>query len=83
MIDYSFTNHAHRQLKKLPVNIQQHIIKKIRHYLATENPLHFSDTIQGERGKVYRFRIGDYRVIFDWEGKHILITKVSIRSSAY
>ena len=29
MIDYSFTNHAHRQLKKLPVNIQQHIIKSL------------------------------------------------------
>jgi mRNA-degrading endonuclease RelE of RelBE toxin-antitoxin system len=34
-------------------------------------------------GKVYRFQIGDYRVIFDWEGNSILITKIEHRGTAY
>ena len=83
MIDYSFTRHADRQLRKLPIVIQRRIIQKIKHYIATGNPLHFADSIEGEGDKVYRFRIGDYRIIFDWEGDYILVTQVSLRSRAY
>ena len=83
MITYSFTNHAERQLRKFPIEMQRRLIQKIIHYIDTGNPLHFADHIEGERGKVYRFRVGDYRMIFDWENGHILVTKVSLRSRAY
>ena len=83
MIGYSFTKHADRQLRKFPIEIQKRIIKKIIHYISTGSPLHFADTVEAEQGKVYRFRIGDYRVIFDWQDGHILVTRVSIRSGAY
>ena len=83
MIDYNFTKHADRQLRKLPVATQRRIIKKIKFYIATENPLHFADSISDTRDKVYRFRIGNYRVIFDWLGNHIRITKVDLRPRIY
>lgn len=83
MINYSFTKYADRQLRKFPIEIQRRIVKKIKYYISTGTPLHFAEAIEGEKGKVYRFRIGDYRVIFDWEDGHILVTKVSIRSRAY
>ena len=83
MTSYSFTKHAYRELQKFPIDIQKRLIKKIKHYISTGNPLHFADTIEGEKGKVYRFRIGDYRVIFDWGNGHILVTKVSVRSRSY
>jgi mRNA interferase RelE/StbE len=83
MIGYRFTTYADRQLRKLPLETQRRLIEKLRHYLATEDPLHFADTIEGERGKVYRFRIGDYRLIFDWLGHEILVTKVGPRGRIY
>ena len=83
MIEYSFTKHADRQLQKLLLDVQRRIIAKIKHYIATGSPLHFADHIEGERGKVYRFRIGSYRVIFDWDDHHILVTKIALRSEAY
>lgn len=83
MIDYSFTRHAERDLRKFPIDIQKRLILKIIHYINTGNPLHFADHIEGETGKVYRFRVGHYRIIFDWNGSHILVTKVSLRSRAY
>lgn len=83
MTAYSFTRHAERQLRQFPVDVQRRIIQKIIHYINTGNPLHFADTIEGVHGKVYRFRVGDTRVIFDWSNGHILVTKISLRSRAY
>lgn len=83
MIDYSFTKYADRELRKLPVHIQRRIIKKIEFYLDTESPLHFADSIKGPDDKIYRFRIGDYRVIFEYLGNRIRILKVAPRPKAY
>jgi len=83
MISYSFTKHADRQLRKLSIATQRRIIKKIKFYIAAGDPLHFADSISDTRGKVYRFRIGNYRVIFDWMGNHLRITKVDLRPRIY
>ena len=86
MITYSFTKYADSEFRKLPVTIQIRIVKKIKFYIATGKPLHFADTIKGREDKVYRFRIGDYRVIFEWlenNQGHIRILKVRPRPQAY
>jgi len=80
---YEFTTHADRQLRKFPHEVQRRIVKKIIFYLNTDNPLHFADSIKGTEGKVYRYRIGDYRVIFDWLGDRIRVTKVDVRPRVY
>ena len=83
MIDYAFTKYADQQLRKFPISVQRKIIKKIEFYLNTENPLHFADSIKGSADKIYRFRAGDYRIIFEWQKDHILILKVALRPNAY
>jgi len=83
MTGYSFTKHADRQLQRLAPDLQRRIILKIKDYIATGDPLHFADAIEGQAGKVYRFRVGDYRVIFDWQDGHILVTRVGHRSRVY
>lgn len=83
MISVEFTKHARRDLRKLPADVRERIIKKTEWYILQLNPLHFADSIEGVKGKIHRFRIGDYRVIFDWEGDKILVTKVSHRREAY
>ena len=83
MIDYSFTKYAYKEFRKFPVDVQQRIIKKIEFYLNTESPLHFADSIKGFDDKIYRFRIGDYRIIFEWFGDRIRILKVKPRPKAY
>lgn len=84
MITYEFTKRADRQLQKLPFSVQQRIVKKIKHYIQTGNPLHFADFVSGAAGKIYRFRVGDYRIIFDWEdGKKIVVTEVGPRDTVY
>ena len=83
MITYEFTKYADRQLQKLPLEVQRRIIKKIKYYIDTGNPIHYADSVKGEQQKVYRFRIGDYRIIFDWNGSLITVIKISPRPRAY
>jgi len=83
MISYDFTHQAERMFLSLPKGIQQRIIHKVEHYLQEPNPLIFAKRIVGSPAASYRFQVGDYRVIFDWEVNHILITKVGHRREVY
>jgi mRNA interferase RelE/StbE len=61
-----YTRRAERDIRKLEPNTKDRIGKALLRY--AEDPLRFaeklSDPIIGE----YRFRIGDYRVVFDVNG---------------
>lgn len=83
MINYDFTRHAEQMFLKLPKDIQRRVIHKIEHYLKQPDPLVFAKHITGSPILSYRFQIGDYRVIFDWEKTGILITKVGHRREVY
>ena len=83
MISYDFTRQAERMFLKLPKDAQQRILQKLGHYLAQPNPLFFAKRIVGDIPCSYRFQVGDYRVIFDWEENGILITKVGHRREVY
>jgi mRNA-degrading endonuclease RelE of RelBE toxin-antitoxin system len=69
MIRYDFTKYAEKSFLKLPTVVQKRIIEKIEFFLSDSNPLSFAKPLSGASSLTYRFRIGDYRVIFDWEGK--------------
>ena len=83
MIPYDFTRFAERQFVKLPKDLQRRLLHKIEHYLAHADPLTFAERIVGSPTPAYRFHVGDYRVIFDWDVTRILITKVGHRRDVY
>ena len=82
MIPYDFTSRAFRDFSRLPKTIQHQIIYKIELFLNQPQPLQFAEKLAGTISS-YRFRITDYRVIFDWEGQSILITRVGHRKDIY
>lgn len=83
MISYDFTKSAEKAFLKLPRDVQGRIIEKLESYLKNPNPLIFAKRLTGTAEPSYRFHIGDWRVIFDWEGNKILITKVGHRREIY
>ena len=83
MIRYDFTRQAERELLKLPRDLQQRILLKIEYYLSQPRPLTFARQLTGGTKALYRFRIGDYRVTFNWEGDCILILEVGHRREIY
>lgn len=78
-----YTQKAAKQFKNLPHLIQKRIVEKMRFYASQNDPLkfakHLSDNHEGE----FRFRIGDYRLIFDVRDNVIYVLKIDRRDKIY
>jgi len=83
MFTYVFKPQAVRDIKKLPKEVQKRILKKLDFFVASENPLIFADHLISYDLGQYRFRIGDYRVIFDLEDRTIVILTMGHRREIY
>jgi len=78
-----FTKSAFRQFQKLDRKIQKRIHEKLLFYLSYRNPLQFAEPIKDSRFGNWRFRIGNYRVLFDVENDKIIVLKVGHRKDVY
>lgn len=78
-----FSPQADKERRKLPLNIQLTIIRKLQYFLSADNPLVFASRLKDHELGNYRFRIGDYRVIFDVEGETIIILTLGHRRDIY
>lgn len=58
------TESAERDLRKLDAQVAKRIISKLRTYESDESPFHHAKQLKGLKD-TYRFRIGDYRAIFE------------------
>ncbi|MCL5674261.1 MAG: type II toxin-antitoxin system RelE/ParE family toxin [Candidatus Omnitrophica bacterium] len=78
-----FSNRSFRQLSSLEKEIQKRIKDKLDFFISQENPLIFAEKIKDSRFGEWRYRIGEYRVIFDLEDINIIILKVGHRRDVY
>ncbi len=83
MFNFEFKKKAAKEVDKLPFQIRQRILKKLKFYSSQENPLRFAQKLKDHRFGEYRFRIGDYRILFDVENHKIIILKVGHRKEIY
>ena len=78
-----YTYKAANDFRKLPREIQKRIAEKMRFYATQRDPLEFAKRLQDSRSGTFRYRIGDYRIIFDVTDEIIFILKIKKRDSAY
>jgi mRNA interferase RelE/StbE len=78
--DIEFTNGGLRELKRLSPEVSRRIERKLDV---------LRDDLRGDVKRLrnfaprYRLRVGDWRVLFEIEGGHIIVYHVSHRSQAY
>ncbi|MAG29130.1 hypothetical protein CL632_03245 [bacterium] len=60
-----YAKNAISQLNKLHMPLRKRITDKLYFYSKQNNPLSFAHKLAHASSGEYRFRIGDYRVIFD------------------
>ncbi len=82
-----YSREAEKDIDKLDFGLRLRIIKKIDFYVQGKNPLIFAKRLVNNRIGSYRFRVGDYRVIFDIEStgviKILLILRIKHRKDIY
>jgi mRNA interferase RelE/StbE len=79
MYRFEFTPQAFADLRKLAKPIQKKVIEKLEYFVESGNPLSFASHLINTDIGTYRFRIGDWRVIFDVEGETIIILTLGHR----
>ncbi len=83
MFIFEFKVKAAKEIEKLPLQIRKRILKKLKFYSSQKNPLRFAEKLREQKFGEYRFRIGNYRVLFDVKDRKIIILKVGHRKDIY
>jgi mRNA interferase RelE/StbE len=78
-----FTLLALKQLNALDSLAKKRIKKKLSWYLAQENPLVFADKLTDSNLGDYRYRIGDYCIVFRVLKNTLVITCLGHRKNIY
>ena len=82
-----FTEKARDHLDKLDKNISNKILEKLYFYKKSPDPFMYAKRIKDVRIGQYRFRVGDYRAIFEVQKYNevtiLNITQVKHRRDVY
>ncbi len=78
-----FSERARKEWSRLERSVQNQLRKKIEFYLQSGQPLKFAEKLKDSSLGEYRFRIGDYRIVFDLEGNTIFVLRVGHRKEIY
>jgi mRNA interferase RelE/StbE len=77
---------AEKQIQKLQCAAQKSIIRFLRERLQTaKNPRQLGKPLHGDKGGLWRYRVGDYRLICDIQDERItvLVVRIGHRKDVY
>jgi mRNA interferase RelE/StbE len=79
----NYSKSAIADLISLPKEAQKRIAQKMRFYAKVQNPIRFAERLTDYKDADFRFRIGEYRVLFDVINNSIFILKIKNRKDSY
>jgi mRNA interferase RelE/StbE len=87
MFRFEYTKNAARDLRQLDRQVSKRILKKMDFFSKQEDPLKFATKLTDPSLGEYRFRVGDYRVLFDIDKdgnvKILMVLSIKHRREAY
>ena len=70
---------AEKQLRKLDRPIQKRLLDWLEdHFEGCKNPRHFGEPLRGEMAGLWRYRIGDYRVICEIQDQQLVVLALAV-----
>jgi mRNA interferase RelE/StbE len=76
---YNFTERALKQVKKLDPQTQKRIIDFLEARIGgTENPRQWGKQLKGELNNIWRYRVGDYRILCQLQGEVLIVLVVDV-----
>jgi len=76
-----FTQRAINDLKHIDRGTQHRIAIKLKEYAKA--PLRYAQKLVSPKIGMYRFRIGDYRIIFDLDEDNVVVLRIGHRKNIY
>jgi len=71
-----YTKRAQNDLGALDARVANRILNKINFFISQSNPIIFAKKLTNSAIGEYRFRVGDYRIIFDLDNQKQVIILV-------
>lgn len=78
-----FTSSAKKDIAKLDTVTKKRLAKKLKYFVDAKNPLSSAQRLISPKIGSFRYRVGDYRIIFDKRAKEIIILRVRHRREVY
>ena len=75
----SVSDVAERQLRKLDRPIQRRILDWLDDRIeACKNPRHFGEPLKGDLAGLWRYRVGDYRILCEIREQEVVVLVLSV-----
>jgi len=74
---------AAKAIQKLSPQIRKRLKLKLEWFISQENPISFAEPLTKPTDAQYRYRIGNYRILFDVDGDKIIVLLIRHRKEAY
>jgi mRNA interferase RelE/StbE len=74
---------AVKDIQSLSSQVRKRLGIKLEFFVAQENPLDFAEPLTKPADAQYRYRVGDYRILFDVEDHNIIVLRVQHRREVY
>lgn len=78
---------AENDLRDMEKHLAKHILDKLGYFSFTKNPLYYAKPLKGTLKGLYRFRIGEYRALFNIDTKGritiLVVLRIKHRSEVY
>lgn len=70
---------AERQLRKLDRPVRDRLLGYLDDRIeGCKNPRHFGEPLKGEMAGLWRYRVGDYRIICKLEDKRLVVVALAV-----
>ncbi len=74
---------AKKDLQSLDPMLRKRIAKKLKFFIEHDDPLQFAKRLVNTKDGDFRWRIGNFRIVFDTEEELIKILRVQHRKDVY
>ena len=76
---FEVSGFAEKQLRKLDRPIQKRLLDWLEDRIeGCKNPRHFGEPLRGEMASLWRYRIGDYRVICEIQDQQLVVLALAV-----
>lgn len=82
MLQFLWSKDFEMSIEKFDKTTQAYIKEKLQFFASSENPLFHAKKLKGPKDK-YRFRAGDYRIIFRLTENQIILLTAKHRKEVY